>query len=83
MCGQHNVRATAGDKKGQNTDKGHKLSSRIEIKKSDSVKNRTRTAGLEGRASTVHVTKTGSFFYLFISSSSTCTSIILLLFYFY
>ena len=32
MCGQHNVMATAGDNTGQNTDKGHTPSPRIEIK---------------------------------------------------
>ena len=32
MCGHHNVRATAEDNTGQNTDKGHTPSPRIGIK---------------------------------------------------
>ena len=32
MCGQHNVRASAEDSTGQNTDKEYTLNSRIEIK---------------------------------------------------
>ena len=56
MCGEYNVRATAGDKIGQNT-KGTP-SSRIEIKISDPVGNRTRAYGLDGRDSTDHGTAT-------------------------
>ena len=41
MCGQHNVRVTAGDTTGQNTNKGHTSSPRIEIKISDPAGNRT------------------------------------------
>ena len=32
MCGQHNVRASAGDNTGQNTDEGHTPNPRTEIK---------------------------------------------------
>ena len=32
MCGQHNVRASAEDNKGHNTDKGHTPNPRTEIK---------------------------------------------------
>ena len=46
MCGQHNARATAKDNTGQNTDKGHTPSLRIEIKISDTVGNRIRAAGI-------------------------------------
>ena len=42
MCGQHNVRAFAGDSTGQNTDKGHTPNPRIGIKIPDSAGNRTR-----------------------------------------
>ena len=56
MCGQHNVRATAGDNTGHNTDKGHIPSTMTEIKIPDPAGNRTRTGGLEGRDSTDHAT---------------------------
>ena len=49
MCGQHNIRATAGDNTGQNTDKGHTPSPRIEIKFSNPTGNRILAAGLEDR----------------------------------
>ena len=58
MCGQHNVRASAGDNTGQNTDKGHTLNPRTEIKIPDPAGNRTRAAGLEGRDSTDHAMAT-------------------------
>ena len=49
ICDQHNVRVTAGDNAGQNTDKGHTPSPGIEIKIPEPVGNRTRAvAGLEG-----------------------------------
>ena len=44
MCGQQNVRITARDNTGQNTDKGHTLSPRIEMKISELYRNRTRAA---------------------------------------
>ena len=50
MCGQHNVRASAGDNTGQNTGKGHTPNPRTEIKIPDPAGNRTRAAGLEGRS---------------------------------
>ena len=59
MCGQHNVRAFAGDSTGQNTDKGHIPNPRTEIKIPDPARDRTRAAaGLEGRDSTDHATAT-------------------------
>ena len=58
MCGQHNVRVSAGDNTGQNTDKGHTINLRIEIKIPDPAGNRTRAAGLEGRDSIDHATAT-------------------------
>ena len=58
MCGQHNVRASANDSTGQNTDKGHTPNPRIEIKIPDPAGNRTRAAGLEGRDSSDHATAT-------------------------
>ena len=69
MCGQHNVRASAGDNTGHNTDKGHTPNPRIEIKIPDPAGNRTRDAGLEGRDSTVHTTATDqySFRWFFLS----------------
>ena len=60
MCGQHNVRVTARDNTGQNTDKGHTTSPRIEIKISESAGNWTRASGLEGRDCTDHVATTDS-----------------------
>ena len=51
MCGQHNVRASAEDNTGQNTDKGHTPSPNTEIKIPE-------PAGLEGRDSTDHATVT-------------------------
>ena len=48
---QHNVRATAKDNTGQNTDKWHTPSHRIEIKFFDPVGNRIRAAELECRGS--------------------------------
>ena len=57
MCGQHNVRASAEDNTGQNTDKGHRPNPRTEIKIPDLAGNRTRAAGLESRDSTDHVPK--------------------------
>ena len=58
MCGQHNVRATAEDNTGQNTDKGYTPNPRAEIKIPDPAGNRTRAVGLEGRDSTDHATAT-------------------------
>ena len=58
MCGQHNVRACAEDKTGQNTDKGHTPNPRTECEIPDSAGNRTQAAGLEGRDSTDHATAT-------------------------
>ena len=58
MCGQHNVRASAVDNTGQNTDKGHTSNSRTDVKISDPAGNRTRAAGLEGRDSTDHAAAT-------------------------
>ena len=54
MCGQHNVRASAGDNMGQNTKDTHTPNPRTEIKIPDHTVNRTRAAGLEGRDSTDH-----------------------------
>ena len=58
MCGQQNVKATARDNTGQNTDKGHTPNPRIGIKILDPAGNRTRAAGLEVRNSTAHATAT-------------------------
>ena len=58
MCGQHNVRATAGDNTELDTDKGHTPNPRIEIKIPDPVGNGTRAAALEGKGSTDHPTAT-------------------------
>ena len=60
MRGQHNVRASAGDNTGQNTDKGHTSNPRTEIKIPDPARNQTLAAGLEGRDSTNHATAKGS-----------------------
>ena len=49
ICGQHNGMATARGNTGQNTDRGHTPSPRIEIKISDPAGNRTRVARLEGK----------------------------------
>ena len=56
MYGQHNVRASAEDNTGQNTDKGHTPNPRTDIKILHPAGNRTRAAGFEGRDSTVHAT---------------------------
>ena len=58
MSAQHNVRASAGDNPGQNTEKGHTPSPRIGIKIPDLAENRTRAVGLEGRDTTEHTTAT-------------------------
>ena len=58
MSGQHNVRASAEDSTGQNTDKGHTTNPRTEMKIHDPAANRNRVAGLEGRDSTDHATET-------------------------
>ena len=62
MCGQYNIRASAGDNTGQNTDKGHTHTHthnlRTEIKIPDPTVNRTRATGLEGRDSTDHAKAT-------------------------
>ena len=58
MCGQHNVRATAGDNTGQNPEKGHTPNPRTEIKIPDPAGNQTRAAGLEGTDSAAHTTAT-------------------------
>ena len=57
MC-HHNVRASAEDNTGQNTDKGHTPNPRTKIKIPDPAGNRTRAAVLEGRDSTDHATAT-------------------------
>ena len=57
MRGRHNGRATARDNKGQNTDKTHTLSPRIDIKMYDPARNRIRAVLLEGRSSTDHATE--------------------------
>ena len=75
MCGQHNVRASAGDSIGQNTDKGHTPNPRIGIKISDPAGNRTRAAGLEGRDSTDHATATDKF--LFLLTKIKCSSFVM------
>ena len=54
MCGQHNVRASAGDSTGQNTDKGHTPNPRIGIKIPD-------PAGLEVRVSSDYAMATDQF----------------------
>ena len=56
MFSQHNVRATARDNTGQNTNKGHTPRPRIEIKIPDFTGNRTLTGGMEGRYSIVLAT---------------------------
>ena len=48
ICDQKNVSATARDNTGQNRDKRHILSPRMEIKISDPTGNRNPAAGLEG-----------------------------------
>ena len=58
MCGQHNVRTSAEDNTGQNTDKGHTPNPWIRIKIPDPAGNRTRAVGLEGRDSTDHAMAT-------------------------
>ena len=63
MCGQHNVRASAEENTGQNTDKGHAHNPRTEIKIPDPAGNRTRAAGQEDRDSTDHATATDIYFY--------------------
>ena len=60
MSGQHNVRASAEDNTGQNTDEGHTPNLRIDFKILGPAGNRTRAAGLEGRDSTDHATATDS-----------------------
>ena len=57
MCGQHNVRASAGDSTGQNKDKGHTPNPRIGIKIPD-------PAGLESRDSNDHATWTNAFYFV-------------------
>ena len=58
MCGQHNVRASAEDSTGQNTDNEHTANPRTGIKIPDPTGNRTRVAGLDGKDSTDHATAT-------------------------
>ena len=60
MCGQHNVRASAKDNTGQNTDKGHTPNPRTEIKIPDPAGNRAWAAGLEGSDSIDHAMATDS-----------------------
>ena len=67
MCGQHNVRASAEDNTGQNTDKVHTPNPRTEIKIPDPAGNRTRAAGLEGRDSTDHATRQMMVLFYFIN----------------
>ena len=45
MCGQHNIRATAGVNIGQNPDKRHTPNPRIEIKNCNPSENRTPAPG--------------------------------------
>ena len=54
MCGQHNIKASAVDNTGHNTDKGHTRNPRTENKIPDPAGNRTRAAGLKGRHSADH-----------------------------
>ena len=54
MCGQHNVRTTAGDNTEQNTDRGHSPRPSIEIKIPDPAGNRTQATGQEGMEYTNH-----------------------------
>ena len=61
MCGQHNVRASAGDSTGQNTDRGHTPNPRTDVKIPYPAGNRSRAAGLEGRDSIDHATVTDNF----------------------
>ena len=68
MCGQHNVRASAGDNTGQNTEKGYTPNPRTEIKNLGPAGNRTRAAGLEGRNYTNHTTATENLEYAVIKS---------------
>ena len=49
MCGLHNVRASAEDNTGPNTDKGDAPNPRTEIKIPDTAGNRTLAAGLDGK----------------------------------
>ena len=58
MCGQQNVRASAEDNTGQNTDKSYTPNPMTGIKIPDPAGNRTRAAGLEGRDFTDHATAT-------------------------
>ena len=58
MCGQHNVRASAEDNTGQNTDNEHTPNPRTEMKIPDPAGNRARAASLEGRDSIDPVTAT-------------------------
>ena len=64
MCGQHNVRASAEDNTGQNTDKGDTTNLRTESKIPDPAGNGIRTAGMETRDSTDHTKAMGLFIYL-------------------
>ena len=75
MCVQRNVRASAGERTGQNTDKGLIPISRIGIKIPDPSGNRTRAAGLEGRDSIDHATST-----IILKTSSTNTQTINIIF---
>ena len=61
MFDQHNVRASAEDKTGQNTGKGYTPNPRTEIKIPEPAGNRTQAAELEGRDSTDHATATDIF----------------------
>ena len=58
MCGQQNVRASAGDR---TEHKGHTPNPRIGIKIPHPAGNRTQAAGLEGRDSTDHATATDEY----------------------
>ena len=72
MCGQHNVRASAEDSTGQNTDQGHTPNVRTEIKIPDAAGNRTRAAGLEGRDSNDHATATDYYKTSLVNLEITC-----------
>ena len=74
MCGQHNVRASAGENTGQNTDKGHSPNPKTEIKIPDPVGNWTQVAGLEGTDSTDHATAVDIFSILRIKINISVTN---------
>ena len=62
ICGQQNVKASARDNTGQDTDKGQTPSPRIGIKILEPTENRTRAPGIEGRDSTDNAMATDLFY---------------------